>query len=67
MTTPKQEAIDRGKRQIRLMAKAIYDIECKRLGKKADCWDGHEEECINYWEEVIRLGVKAWAKKHECI
>ena len=42
------------------LANAIYEYECKRVGHKADCWPGHEEDCIRYWCEVLELGTEAW-------
>jgi hypothetical protein len=51
------------KGRFRPLAKVIYEHECKRIGHKADCWDTHEEDCLQYWEDVLRLGEKAWWKR----
>jgi hypothetical protein len=53
------------KGRFRSIAEAIYEHECKRLGKKAECWETHEKDCINYWEEVLRRGERAWWKKRD--
>ncbi len=33
-------------------AKAVYKVECERLGKTSE----YEEDTIDYWQRVIELG-----------
>jgi hypothetical protein len=47
----------------RNQAEAIYEAECKFLGHRAAQWPTHEEDCIEYWEEIIKLGQEAWWKR----
>jgi hypothetical protein len=49
-------------RDWRALAEAIYEIECTRLGKRADCWSTHEEDCIQWWEDVLRRGYDEMTK-----